>query len=441
MNNRQLANQESSKYEFTDVVEAPIERKLLRSVTYFIFLSLTALVLWSVFTTVEEVAKAKGSVVPLGHRQIIQSKLGGTIESVQVEEGELVEKGQVLVHFIETSSRSAKNELQSERASLVMKLERLDAFVHHREADFSDFDKDYPSLVIHNHRALDNMNRELAATKKSANSETEKIKAELYSTKNLIPSLKRQVNSANKTVKMMDKLLETGAISKIKQLDEIQKLNAHKRELEEMKGKKKVLTSTLNNLNDQFEEKNATLIKNIGETETEVQAALLKVESRLVASSSMLSQNTVISPVTGIVQSIPTTSAGSVIPPSGTVAVIVPTTKTALLEAKISPRDIGFVILGEAARVKIDAFDYSRYGALKGVVKKISPTTDADQKGGVFYKVQISIEKPYFGNDPEKFNLIPGMTGEANIVTGKKTIFQYLWKPVFTNVTNAFGER
>ena len=441
MNNRQLANQECTQSEFIDVIEAPIEQKLLRSVTYFIILSLTALILWSVFTTVEEVAKAKGNVVPLGHRQVIQSKLGGTIESVLVEEGELVSKGQVLVHFVETSSRSAKDELQSERASLIMKLERLDAFTHQREADFTAFDKNYPNLVIHNHRALDNMNRELAAIKKSSASEIEKTKAELYSTKNLLPSLKRQVTSANKTVKMMDKLVKTGSVSRIKRLEEIQKLNAHKRELEEMKGKQKVLSSTLNNLNDQFDEKKATLIKNLGEVETEVQEQLLKVESRLIASSSTLSQNTVISPVAGIVQSIPTTSAGSVIPQSGTVAVIVPTTKTALLEAKISPRDIGFVIIGEPARVKIDAFDYSRYGALEGIVKKISPTTDADQTGGVFYKVQISIEKPYFGNDPEKFNLIPGMTGEADIVTGKKTIFQYLWKPVFTNITNAFGER
>ena len=441
MNNRQLANQECTQSEFIDVIEAPIEQKLLRSVTYFIILSLTALILWSVFTTVEEVAKAKGSVVPLGHRQVIQSKLGGTIESVLVEEGELVSKGQVLVHFVETSSRSAKDELQSERASLIMKLERLDAFTHQREADFTTFDKNYPNLVIHNHRALDNMNRELAAIKKSSASEIEKTKAELYSTKNLLPSLKRQVTSANKTVKMMDKLVKTGSVSRIKRLEEIQKLNAHKRELEEMKGKQKVLSSTLNNLNDQFDEKKATLIKNLGEVETEVQEQLLKVESRLIASSSTLSQNTVTSPVAGIVQSIPTTSAGSVIPQSGTVAVIVPTTKTALLEAKISPRDIGFVIIGEPARVKIDAFDYSRYGALEGIVKKISPTTDADQTGGVFYKVQISIEKPYFGNDPEKFNLIPGMTGEADIVTGKKTIFQYLWKPVFTNITNAFGER
>ena len=125
----------------------------------------------------------------------------------------------------------------------------------------------------------------------------------------------------------------------------------------------------------------------------------------------------------------------------GTVAVIVPTTPTALLEAKLSPRDIGFVTVGQKARIKIDAFDYSRYGAIDGIVKRISPSTDADEKGGVFYKVQIAIEKPYFGNTPGKLDLLPGMTGEANIVTGDKTVFQYMWKPVFTNITDAFGER
>ena len=122
-------------------------------------------------------------------------------------------------------------------------------------------------------------------------------------------------------------------------------------------------------------------------------------------------------------------------------AVIVPMTKTGLMEAKLSPRDIGFVRVGQPVRIKIDAFDYSRYGALDGVVKRISPSTDADEKGGVFYKVQIAIDKPYFSDKPGQFDLIPGMTGEADIVTGDKTVFQYLWKPVFTNVTEAFGER
>ena len=441
MNDRQLANNSGSEHEFTDVIEAPIERRLIKFITYFITISITVWFLWSVFTTIEEVAKAHGSVVPLGHKQVIQSKLGGTIESVAVEEGEMVKKGQVLVSFVATNSQSAVASLRSEQASLLLKLERLDAFTDQREPDFTAYDKTYPKLVIHNHRALNNMNREFNAVKNSSTSEIAKSKAEYNSVRRLIPTLQKQVNSSKKTVEMMDTLLKTGAVSKVKRLEEIQKLNSHIRELQEMRGKREVLLKTFNNLNDQLAQKEASLLKDVGEKETEVQVNLLKVEAQLVASNSTVRENTITSPVDGIVQSIPTTNEGGVIQQGGTVAIIVPTTKTALLEAKITPRDIGFVVLGEPARVKIDAFDYSRFGALNGIVESISPTTDSDQRGGVFYKVRISIKKPYFGDDPDKFNLIPGMTGEADIVTGKKTVFQYLWKPVFTNVMNAFGER
>ncbi len=441
MNDRQVIHSSVTEHEFTDVIEAPIERRLLKFITYFITISIALWLVWSVFTTIEEIAKAQGSIVPLGHRQVIQSKLGGTIKSVAVKEGEIVKKGQVLVNFEATNSKSAVSGLRSEQASLKLKLERIEAFINHRTADFSAYATKYPKLVFHNQRGLADMNRELNALKQLSKSEIAKSQAEYTSIKRLIPILRKQVESSEQTVEMMEQLVKTGAVSKVKRLEEIQKHDSHIRELQELRGKKDVLLQTLKNVKDQFVKNEATLMKNIGEAETEVQANLLKVEAQLVASNSTVLENIITSPVNGIVQSIPTTNEGGVIPQGGTVAVIVPTTKTALLEAKISPKDIGFVVIGEPARVKVDAYDYSRFGALNGVVESISPTTDADQKGGVFYKVRISIKKPYFGDDPEKFNLIPGMTGEANIVTGQKTVFQYLWKPVFTNVMNAFGER
>jgi len=208
-----------------------------------------------------------------------------------------------------------------------------------------------------------------------------------------------------------------------------------------MQGKEKVLKSDLVNLDKQLQQKKATITKEVQQSVVEKQGELLIVQARLKSSDSDVMQSTIASPVDGIIQSLPSSSEGSVIAPGGTVAVIVPTTATALIEAKLSPRDIGFVNIGQKVRIKIDAFDYSRYGALDGVVKKISPTTDADERGGVFYKVQVSIDKPYFGDAPGRFDLIPGMTGEADIVTGNKTVFQYLWKPVFTNISSAFGER
>ncbi|MGS0730014.1 HlyD family efflux transporter periplasmic adaptor subunit, partial [Shewanella sp. 0m-11] len=202
--------------------------------------------------------------------------------------------------------------------------------------------------------------------------------------------LSDQIKTAEQTLKMMQSVTEVQAVSKLRILESQQKLDAYIRELKSMESKQQVLAKNLLNLEQQLKQKQATLLKEVGEKRTDAQAELLGIIARLKSSGSLVSENTMTAPVDGIIQSIPSTSSGSVIQPGGTVAVIVPMTKTGLMEAKLSPRDIGFVRVGQPVRIKIDAFDYSRYGALDGIVKRISPSTDADEKGGVFYKVQIA---------------------------------------------------
>ncbi|TWX67882.1 HlyD family type I secretion periplasmic adaptor subunit [Colwellia demingiae] len=441
MSDRQLNANNFPAHEFTEALETPSERKLIKNITLLVTASIALLLLWSIFTKVEEIAKAKGQVVPLGHRQVIQSQLGGTISAMEVEEGDVVKAGDVLAQFVAINSQSAKEELLSQRANLVMTIERLDAFIEKRTADFGEFTTQFPGLVIQQRQALSGMDSERDAIKELSQAELNKSQAQYSAVENEIPALKDQISASEKTVTMYSTLAKTGGISQVQILESQQKLDSYLRELTAMQGQEKVLASELINQKKQLQQKQATILKEVQANVSEKQAELLIVEARLRSSDSDVLQNTITSPVDGIIQSLPSSSEGSVIAPGGTVAVIVPTTATALLEAKLSPRDIGFVNVGQNVRIKIDAFDYSRYGALDGIVKKISPTTDADERGGVFYKVQVSIAKPYFGESPGRFDLIPGMTGEADIVTGDKTVFQYLWKPVFTNVSSAFGER
>ena len=104
MDNRQLANRVWPEHEFTDAIEAPAERKFIKRVIFLITGSVLIMLLWSLFAEVEEISKSKGQVVPLGHRQIIQSRTGGTIASVVVEEGDVVQKGDVLASFVSIDS-------------------------------------------------------------------------------------------------------------------------------------------------------------------------------------------------------------------------------------------------------------------------------------------------------------------------------------------------
>ncbi len=441
MDSRQLANRVWPEHEFADSIEAPVERKLIRNIALAIILAITVMVVWSIFATVEEIAKARGEVVPLGHRQVIESQQGGTLAQVNVEEGDVVKQGDIIAVFSAIDSQSTEEEIKSQRDNALMKIERFNAFVERRPADFSAYASDYSDLVSQQQSALDAMNEQYDRLEQSTESEKAKTQAEYQAIADEIPALNNQISAAQKTVGMMKELDESGVISDVQFLENQQKLDSYIRELKGLEGKEKVLAETLKNLDDLWAQKQAELFSETREKLTEAQAELLVFEARLRASSSQVAQTTIHAPVDGIIQSVPSELSGSVIEPGGVVAVIVPSTATAILETKLSPRDIGFVTVGQPARIKIDAFDYSRYGALDGIVQKISPTTDSDERGGVYYKVQIAIDTPYFGNDPSGQALIPGMTGEADIVTGDKTIFQYLWKPVFTNVSSAFGER
>ncbi len=145
-------------------------------------------------------------------------------------------------------------------------------------------------------------------------------------------------------------------------------------------------------------------------------------------------------PVDGVVQKITETPIGTVIRRAGTVCEIVPAGGV-LIQSRVSPRDIGFVGLDQKAIVKSDAFDYGRFGSIPGRVVRIAPSSTVGGPGQApYFQVEIELERAHVGAN-EAHVVTPGMTGEATILTGQKTIFQYLLKPIYTTLDTALHER
>lgn len=263
----------------------------------------------------------------------------------------------------------------------------------------------------------------------------------MNSVEKALPSFRRQLSATQQELVILEKGQKAGNISKLRVLEMKQKLASIEQQIQEARGKKAVFIRQVDSNEQKIEQLLAEEKVEVSDLRSKAVSDLSALQARVRTGQAKLSNTILASPLQGLVQSIPSTKIGAVIPPGGTVVEIVPIGGKADFKAQLSPRDIGFVSVGQPARVKIDAFDYSRFGALKGNVKSISPTTSQDQKGNIFYEVLISVEKPYFHNDPEKFVILPGMTGEVNITTGEKSVFQYLWKPIYTNVSVAFGER
>ncbi|WP_261817971.1 HlyD family type I secretion periplasmic adaptor subunit [Vibrio gallicus] len=424
-----------------EVIESKITRRLLTLSTLVIGACVVCFVAWTIFTRVDEIAKAKGAVIPEGERQVLQSELGGRLKQVFVKRGQLVDIGDPIVEFDSTYQTSALDELQSQQTSLILAIERMSALIEERDPDFSQYIDKYPRLVEEQNAQLNATQALFAQKKVVLENESERINEELKGVEREIPAERRQLSSSNQELAILNKGLAKGNISKVRVLEMKQKIASIETELEQAKGKKAVLLRQAESNRSKIKQLHAENILDVRKEKSKAVSDLSALNARVRSGEAKVSGTLVTSPVKGLIQSLPTTHNGSVIQPGGTVAEIVPVEGKAAFKAKLSPRDIGFVSVGQRARIKIDAFDYSRFGALKGKVTEISPTTSQTERGEIYYDVFIEVDKAHFRDDPSRYAILPGMTGEADITTGEKTVFQYLWKPIYTNVSHAFGER
>ena len=178
MNDRQLTHRSWPEHEFTEAVEAPAEKRIIKRITFFITGAIFVMLIWSIFTNIEEIAKAKGQVVPLGHRQVIQSQSGGTLASIIVAEGDVVKKGDVIANFIAIDSQAAAEELVSKQANLELRIERYNAFMDEREPNFDQYSQTHPELAQQHVKSLQRMNDEKQAIISLSLSEIAKSEAE-----------------------------------------------------------------------------------------------------------------------------------------------------------------------------------------------------------------------------------------------------------------------
>lgn len=426
---------------YGELVESQNTARTLALATWSVALCVIAFVTWSVVTQVDEIAKAKGAVIPEGEKQVLQSAIGGKLKQILVKEGQLVEKGQPLVEFDATFQRTALEELKSQQVTLLASIERMNALLDNREPNFGEFEIDFPEIVSQQKAQL-NAQKGLYYQKRIVlEKDSEQIAEQLRVVEKSLPSYDKELSATKQELNILEKGYEAGNISRLRVLEMRQKLASIEQKIEEARGKKSVLIKQADSNEQKIEQLLAEAKAKVSEDRSKAVSDLSALNARVRSSQAKLTNTMLVSPLQGLVQSLPSTQNGGVIQPGGTVVEIVPVGGKADFKARLSPRDIGFVNVGQPTRIKIDAFDYSRFGALKGEVESISPTTSQSERGEIYYEVVVSVETPYFRDNPESFSILPGMTGEVDITTGEKSVFQYLWKPIYTNISVAFGER
>jgi len=415
-------------------------------VGFFVFV-----IVWANFAKIDELARGQGKVIPTNKIQTIQSYDGGEIEEILVKNGEHVKIGQPLVKIDTTRFQATLEENQEGISQWMAMLVRLKI-----ESNI-DIDKPIPKLNYTEEVkkiAGDYIESEITLFRnrvQELKSSVQVLKSQLNQKKQELEEIKSQKSQLEKNLKLVQlqrrtikNLVQSGAKSKVDLINiekEYQKLKGDLRSAELSIPRSKYAIN---------EAKNKISEKIIGfrtEASNEYQKILVefnKAQARKVSDSDKVQKTVIKSPVDGIIKEIYVNTIGGVVQAGQELIDIVPNSEILLVEAKIDPRDIAFINPKQKAIVKITAYDFSIYGGLEGQIVEISADSiiDKDSKDGKsYYKVVVKTKQNYLEKDGEKLPIIPGMVASVDIVTGQKSIMDFVLKPILKIKQDSLHER
>jgi membrane fusion protein, adhesin transport system len=352
----------------------------------------------------------------------------------------VVEAGQVLLKVDETRANSGVRESAAQTFSLKAKLARLRALAE--GASFIPPEPVNPEdqgVIDQEQQLYDARRSELNNLIGISQQQLAQRQQELSEVRSKRESAARSLDLSQQELNKTRPLLATGAVSEVEILRLERDLSRSRGDLEQANAQSARVQAAISEAGRKIQETELSFRNEARKELSETLARLNTLNEGAVALADKVDKAQVKSPVRGRVQRLLANTVGGVVQPGRDIVEIVPLDDALVLEAKVQPKDIAFIHPGQAATVKLTAYDFAVYGGLDAVVENISPDTETDEKGvNTYYKVRVRTNRANFN---EKLPIIPGMTAEVDILTGKKTVMSYLLKPVLKAKAYALKER
>lgn len=396
---------------------------------------------WAALTRVNEVASTSGSVVPTGRIQKIQHLEGGIVAEILVDDGAVVERGQVLIRLDPARALAELEQMRARFAALSVEQERLTAFGTGRAPDFAIVGPEHASLAEAQRTVY-----EIAMTARTSRREVlhrqiAQREAELAVLDDQEAALQAQAALLAEELAMRETLYRKQLSSKVVWLETRRKVSQVQGDLAALRSERQRVRGALAEAWDRLAEVDAELKREALTEMGRVVGELAEVRETVARLEEHVRRLAIAAPVAGVVKGLAVHTVGGVVAPGETLLEIVPVGDELIVETRIQPQDIGHVRPGQTVTVKVSAFDFARYGSIPGVLTEISASTFVDEREMPFYKGIVRLERPHVGGDPGRLRVLPGMTVQADIDTGGKTLLQYLLKPVYASMDAAFRER
>jgi adhesin transport system membrane fusion protein len=408
---------------------------------YVIAAVTVSLLLWAYFTEVETVARSQGKVIPSGKLQLVQNLEGGIVTAIHVRPGQRVKEGELLVSLSETQFESDLQSRTQQAYALAARIARLDAESSGTGLVFDQHLKEKAKEFVELERnAFEVRSTQLKSQLEMLQAQIEQKNQELLENRIAQETALKMLESGQEEYAILSKLVAKGLEPKL----ELVRLD---RTIADAKGKEETARIAIKRLQSAVQEtlsrKESAVRQFRAEARTEANKTMADYRSLMEALPGLQDKKgrtEMRSPVNGVVNRVLVNTVGGVVKPGEPIVEVVPLNDQLVLEANVIPSDIGFVKVGQTARIKLTAYDYSIFGAMEGKVVYVAPDAVTTEKGDSYYIARIETDAS-FNTRGKHLEVLPGMQAQVDIVTGEKTVWQYLSKPLLAVKENAFRER
>lgn len=422
--------------EWAKIQQQPVRAK---SLLYFVVIIIMALTAWAAYAPLDEIVRGQGKVIPSHKLQIVQSLDGGIINTILIREGEQVEPGQLLVQIDPTRSQSSLHENIAQTYALEAEVMRLRALTNQTDLDFpAELEKNAPEYV----------QREKHLYKVSLDEYQEKtniLESQYLQRQQILKEAMASRNQFNQNIKLLTReldavkpLLKSGAVSEVEIFKLSRELNSLKAELAITRAIISRNKAEIEEAQNKIDEHKASSMSRWREQLSESSTKFASLSQAAKGLKDRVKQTDIRSPIKGTVQRLLANTVSGVISPGETLLEIIPTDDLLIIEAKVNPRDIAFILPGQKATIKFSAYDFAIYGGVEASVTNISPDSITDENNETYYIVKLKTD---MANVHKDIKVIPGMTAQTDIITGKKTVLEYLFKPILRASSQAMTER
>jgi adhesin transport system membrane fusion protein len=419
--------------------DLPLSSHLL---LFFIIAFWTIFIVWASFAKLDEVTRGDGTVIPSSEVQKISSLEGGIVDEFFIKKGDEVEKGDILVRLSDIAADSDLGSNEARYLGLLATITRLQAEVEGRLPSFPDeVMNGAPRSVTEEMNAYNANKAQIASQTNIMEQQKSQRSQELNELQVRASDIRGQLGLIREEKSMIEPLIARGAAPRMEllQLD---------RQIKEKQTELNGVLSAIPRARSAIGEANARIreVKSAAKatSQTELSAKLIEMNAIKRGLAGLKDRKTradIKSPVNGYIKDLKVYTVGGVVQPGQEFIEIVPKDDQLLVEAKINPKDIAFLYPEQPGIVKITAYDFSIYGGLKGKVVSISPDAVTNEEGDSFYLVQILTEENALKRKGEVLPIIPGMIASVDILTGEKTVMEYLLKPFIKTLNNSLNER